>query len=239
MALTFDVVAGAGRGEQLKIAPAQVILGGYSARSAEERDRHIAELRTIGIEPPAQVPAFWHVARHLLTVDDSIEVQGDQTSGEAEFALIVHGGRIYVTVASDQTDRELERVSIPRSKQLCPKVLGKEAIPLGEMRASWDEFELSSDVSADGATWIPYQRSPLSALLDAATLLQAAGLADDPPDGSILLSGTIPLVDGVTRFLPHFRAALGVPGGDLPTLRIAYRVSVLPEFVPAPPEVRA
>jgi hypothetical protein len=237
--LTFHVVAGPARGEQIEIAPAQVILGGYSARSAEERDRHIAELRTIGIEPPARVPAFWHVARHLLTTDDSIEVQGDRTSGEAEFALIVHGGRIYVTVASDQTDRELERVSIPRSKQLCPKVLGSEVIPLDEMRARWDEFELSSDVSADGTTWVPYQRSPLSALLGPATLIQAAGLADDPPDGSILLCGTIPLVDGVTRFLHHFRAALGVPGGGLPTLRIAYRVSVLPELVPTPPEVRA
>ena len=236
MALTFQLVTRQTNGRQIDVTPTQVILGGFSARSAEERERHIVELRALGIEPPKHVPAFWRVGRHLLTTDDAIEVQGDRTSGEAEFALIVHAGRLYVTVASDQTDRELERVSIPRSKQLCAKVLAREVVPFEELKDRWDEIELSSDVSDDGSTWLPYQRSSLSALLDPDTLLRGCGLGQDRPDGSILLSGTVPIVDGVTRFLRHFRAALVAPNGA--ALRLSYRVDLLPEITPAIPESR-
>jgi hypothetical protein len=234
MGLRFHVAAGAAPGGTIDVAPTQVILGGYSARLVEERRRHIDELRTIGIEPPASVPAFWRVAPYLLTTGDAIQVQGDRTSAEAEFALIGAGGRTWVTVASDQTDRELERISIPRSKQLCPKVLGTTVVLLDEVRAGWDDIELASDLSADGLTWSPYQRGRLADLLEPEALLRAAGLGAEAPDGTILLSGTIPLVDGETRFLPHFRAALLVPGTDV-ALRIAYRVDVLAEIAPELP----
>lgn len=231
MPLIFTPVDGARVGAPFSVSPTQVILGGYTARSAGERQRHIDELEAIGIAAPASAPAFWRVARHLLTTKTEIEVQGGRTSGECEYALIVAGGRIWVTVASDQTDRELERVSIPRSKQLCPKALGTDAVALDELLPVWDDIELSSDISSDGANWIPYQRAKLAALLDPATLLRASGLGDTPADGAILLSGTVAIVDGVTRFLPYFRAALDVPGRDL-TLRLTYRVDVLPEIVP-------
>ena len=236
MRVIFDIVAGTEAGQHIDLEPTQVILGGYSARDPAERQRHIEELRAIGIEPTASVPAFWRVARHLVTTSDEIEVQGTQTSGEAEFALIGAGGRTWVTVASDQTDRELERVSIPRSKQLCPKVLATDVVPLDDLRSVWDEIELTSDVSADGTTWMPYQRARLSDLSEPETLLRGSGIGDPPPDGTILLSGTVPLVDGVTRFLPHFRAALVVPDRSL-ALRIAYRVDVLPEIAAGPEAV--
>ena len=234
MRATFDVVAGTEAGQQVGVELTQVILGGYSARDPEDRQRHIDELEAIGIDPPASVPAFWRVARHLVTTGDEIEVQGTQTSGEAEFALIAARRQIWVTVASDQTDRELERVSIPRSKQLCPKVLGTNVVQLADVRSVWDEIELSSDVSADGTTWIPYQRATLADLADPETLLRGSGLGDSPPDGTILLSGTVPIVDGETRFLPHFRASLVVPNRGI-ALRIAYRVGVLPEIVAGMP----
>ena len=229
MTLTFRVVAEESSGGRLEVTPRQVVLGGFTGRDAEARDRHIEELRAIGIEPPASFPAFWRVSRHLLTTDSAIEVQGDGTSGEAEFALIGAEGRTWVTIASDQTDREFERVSIPRSKQLCAKVLGTDVMPLNELREAWDDVELTSDVSADGVEWEPYQRAKLADLLDVDTLLAGAGLGDPLPDGTILLSGTVALVDGTTRFLPHFRAALVVPGADV-HLRLAYRVDVLPEM---------
>ena len=230
MALTLQVVTGESSGRTLEVIPREVVLGGFTGRDAAARDRHIEELRAIGIEPPASVPAFWRVARHLLTTDDAIEVQGEQTSGEAEFALIAAEGRTWVTIASDQTDRELEQVSIPRSKQLCPKVIGSDVIPLDHLRGTWDEIELTSDVSADGTDWVPYQRATLRDLLDTDTLLAASGLGNPLPDGTILLSGTVALVDGTTRFLPHFRAALTLPGGAV-ALRLGYRVDVLPEIV--------
>lgn len=214
----------------IEVNPQRVILGGYSARSAEVRQRHIDELRLIGIEPPAQVPAFWHVSNWLLTTGSEIQVQGERTSGEAEFALIRHGGETYVAVASDQTDREFETHSIPRSKQLCPKILSSDVLPLTELVERWDEVVIASEVSDDGETWLPYQRSELAAMMDPQALIEAASGRDALEDGNVLLSGTIPLIDGVTRHLSHFRAILTVPDSTT-ELRLAYRVDVLPEIV--------
>ncbi len=230
MSITFSVLSASGEAlEHIEVEPRQLILGGFSARSQAERERHVAELREIGIEPVARTPAFWHMSTNLVTTGSEIEVQGEQTSGEVEFALVAHAGRTYVTVASDQTDRELERTSIPRSKQLCAKVLGSDVVPLDDVRARWDEIELTSEISSDGSDWQPYQRSPLATMLDPDALVQAAGFGDGLPDGTVFLSGTVPLVDGVTRFDRHFRAALSIPNGG-PTLRLAYRVDVLPEI---------
>ena len=232
MSVTFTVRSATGREiDRIEVEPRHLVLGGFSARSEAERERHIAELREIGIEPVARTPAFWHMSTNLLTTGSEIEVQGDATSGEVEYALVADAGRTYVTVASDQTDREFERVSIPRSKQLCAKVLGSDVIPLDDIRARWDEIELTSDISAEGSDWQPYQRSTLAAMLAPDALIHAAGFGDGLPDGVVFLSGTVPLVDGVTRFARHFRAALAIPDGG-PTLRLAYRVDVLPEINP-------
>ena len=230
MSVTFTVRSATGETvDRIELEPRQLILGGFSARSQAERERHVAELREIGIEPVARTPAFWHMSTNLVTTGSEIEVQGEQTSGEVEFALVAHAGRTYVTVASDQTDREFERTSIPRSKQLCAKVLGSDVVLLDDVRARWDEIELFSEISDDGAYWQPYQRSPLAVMLDPDALLEASGYGDGLPDGTVFLSGTVPLVDGVTHFARHFRAALTVPDGG-PALRLDYRVDVLPEI---------
>ena len=212
----------------IDVEPKSVVLGGYSARSAEERQRHIDELRQIGIEPPERVPAFWPVGANLVTTASEMQVQGDRTSGEVEYALIAHEGRTYVAVASDQTDRDFEVHSIPRSKQLCAKVISSAVIPLDELRGSWDRIVISSDVSPDGDTWVPYQRGELGLMLDPGGLAEACFGTDALVDGTVLLSGTIPIVDGQTRYLPYFRAALEVPDSEL-RLTLAYRVEMLPE----------
>jgi len=219
------------RGNQdapLQVGASRVILGGYSARSADERQRHVEELRRIGIEPPAHVPMFWNVSAALLTTGSEIQVQGERTSGEAEYALVATGGRTYVAVASDQTDRELERHSIPRSKQLCAKVLSPQVVPLEELVDRWDTAVLTSEVSDDGERWLPYQRSTLAELLPPGELTEAACGQSVLPDGTVLLSGTIPIVDGETRYLPCFRASLTLPDTAV-DLRLQYRVEMLAE----------
>jgi len=229
MAITLRVRgAAATAGHVVEVVPRRVILGGYTGRDAEARDRHIDELRQIGIEPPAVVPAYWNVGSSLLTTDAHIQVQGERTSGEIEYALVAAGGRTYVGVASDQTDRELERHSIPRSKQLCPKVLGTDLVPIEVLLPRWDEAELASDVSEDGERWQPYQRSRLAAILRPDHLVTGACGAGGLADGDVLLSGTVPIVDGETRYLPYFRGWLRLEGTDV-DLRLAYRIEMLSE----------
>lgn len=212
----------------ISFEPRQVILGGYSARSVTVRERHIAELREIGIEPPEHVPAFWHVSPWLVTTGPMIEVQGEHTSGEIEYALVASGGRTYVGLASDQTDRAFERYSIPRSKQLCPKVLSADVVPLDEVRDAWDGIVISSEVSTDGARWLPYQEAQLADLIDPDDLLRASGIGT-LSEGTVLLSGTVPLVDGVTRYDAHFRGAMRFPDRSA-QLALAYRVDMLPDI---------
>lgn len=228
-----------GRTATIDVAPQRVILGGFSARSREDRQRHVDELRQIGVEPPVRMPIFWPVGANLLTTETEIQVQGAWTSGEVEYALLAHGGRTYVALASDQTDRQFEAHSIPRSKQLCAKVLSTDVLPIGELRTCWDEIIIASDVSVDGLDWRPYQRSTLAAMMDPDALVRSCfgkETTEELTDGTILLSGTVPLLDGETKYLPHFRARMEIPDSSV-RLFLAYRVVALPEL--ALPEVGA
>lgn len=213
----------------LTVTPRLVVLGGYAARDPQERQRHIDELAEIGIVPPAQVPAFWAVGTDLVTTGDRIEVQGGRTSGEIEFALLFIGGQVYVACASDQTDREFEVHSIPRSKQMCAKVLSRRVVALADVVDGWDDLELASEVRASGEPWRRYQQASISALMHPYDLVSAAfGEAAQVPDGTVLLSGTVSLVDGVTRYDEGFRGSLRVPSSGL-ALSVEYEVDVLPE----------
>ena len=233
MAISFDVRSLSGGVEEtLDFEARQVILGGFAARSADQVQRHIEELREIGVVPPARIPAFWHVSRWLLTTGDVIEVQGDRTSGEVEYVLIAHEGTTYVAVGSDETDRHFEQASIPRSKQLCPKVVSRDLVRLDAVIEAWDDIVIASEVSPDGQAWQPYQRSSLAGLYDPDALMRAVAGRPALPDGTVLMSGTIPIVDGVTRYLPGFRATMSFPGSDL-ELSLSYRVDVLPELTDA------
>ena len=229
--MPLEVVAVSTRGvqrEAISLRPTMVVLGGYTARSADARERHVDELRTIGIEPPARIPAFWPVSASLLTTDDRIQVQGNRTSGEVEFALIFHGGDILVAVASDHTDRELETSSIPRSKQCCAKVISREVLAFDDLADRWDSIVISSEVTDEEGHWLPYQRAELASVMPPESLMHACFGGPPVPDGTVLLSGTVPLLDGQTRYAAAFRAALQLPGGDR-RLTLEYRIEALPD----------
>jgi hypothetical protein len=99
----------------------RAVMAGWTGRDPVARDRHIAELEAIGIARPATAPIYYRVAARRLTMADSIEVSGSETSGEVEFVLIGWEGRIFVGVGSDHTDRKVESYSVTVSKQMCDK----------------------------------------------------------------------------------------------------------------------
>ena len=113
-----------------------IVCAGYTSRDRADAERHIQELENLGIARPKEVPIFFAVASYLATVEQMVEVQGPFTSGEAEVALVLGPGGPWVTVASDQTDRFVERHSVPASKQLCPKVLAPTVWPLAEVEGA-------------------------------------------------------------------------------------------------------
>lgn len=206
--LTFRVQPG---GETLEIEPRRVLLAGYTGRDRAAVERHIEELKEHGIPAPPRVPTLYPVITGLLTNGREIEVLGDDTSGEAEFVLIVKGGQVYVGVGSDHTDRVLEAHSIIKSKQVCSKVVSPEVWRYDDVKDHWDEIELRSWLTDEGGERV-YQDGKVTAMMAPEHLLEfvAERLEDPNREGIVVYSGTLAAIGGLS-FGKAFRAELRDP----------------------------
>ncbi len=173
----------------------QLYLGGWAGRNPDDVQRHIDELVSLGIPAPSEVPILMPMPRHLVTTNPWIEVRDNAGSGEVEYVLLFDGERLLVTVGSDHTDREMERVDIAKSKQLYPNVIASDAWLYDEVRDHWDALELSCWVETGGRFDL-YQRNQLSALLSAENWLAILRERDLLSPGTVLFSGTPSTING-------------------------------------------
>jgi hypothetical protein len=213
------------RGAVHTVAIDRVVNAGYSGRDRETVQEHIDELLADGVEAPDRVPATYRVPPTAVRVDPgTIEVVGEDTSGEAEFGLVVAGGTTYVVAASDQTDRALEREDVRKSKAIAPNVLSREAWRLPAVRDDWDDIVLRAWNTVDGERE-RYQETTLETILDPGSLLE---LVRDrygaPLGGTLILSGTVPVLSGEIRPGSRFEVELVDPGRDR-SLSVAYDVT--------------
>jgi hypothetical protein len=126
----------------------------------------------------------------MLTQGHTIDVVEGSTSGEVEFVLITDDkDGVFITVGSDHTDRELEKADIAASKQVCPKVIGREAWRLTDVEGHWDRIEMRSWVA--GA---PYQEGLVSEFMSPKDIIRFASSRATGPVGSVVIfGGTLPL----------------------------------------------
>ena len=151
----------------------------------------------MGVPAPTRVPIYFPLSTNLAVTDDRIEVLGTESSGEIEYALLVApDGQLYVTVASDHSDRAVERHGIQLSKQLCADVLAPEVWPYDEVRAHWDSLVLRCWATRAGERQL-YQEAPLAELLSAEDWLSRLDEAQLRRPGLIFLSGTPPTLGGL------------------------------------------
>ncbi|MBB5957480.1 4-hydroxyphenylacetate 3-monooxygenase [Saccharothrix tamanrassetensis] len=210
MTLALHVV---GTGEQLAVAPDRLVVAGYTARDVASVEAHIEELAAIGVPRPPSVPAFYDLDPRLLTTDAVVEVGGPATSGEVEPVVVRSGGRYFVGVGSDHTDRDLERTDIAASKAACPKPLGAQVVEVDLAAVDWDD--LIAESSVDG--W-QYQRGPVAALRHPADLLERMTGVLGAVDGDLVLfCGTFQLLAGEFSYGAYWRVHLEFPGGLLLT----------------------
>ncbi|HEX9471344.1 MAG TPA: DUF2848 domain-containing protein [Bradyrhizobium sp.] len=203
----------------------QAVIAGWTGRDPVARDKHIAELEAIGIARPASTPIYYRVSARRLTTTDSIEVCGDQSSGEVEFVLIGWQGRIFVGVGSDHTDRKVETYSVTVSKQMCDKPIGSVLWELEDVIGHWDQMILRSFAWIDGAR-VLYQEGTLDAMLPVRELI-ARGFGDKGfPDGCAMFGGTFAAKGGI-RPANRFEFELVDPVLKR-SIRHAYDVIVLP-----------
>ena len=102
----------------LEVEITNLVIAGWTGRNAAAVEHHIAELAEIGVPPPSAVPLFYRVSEMLATQASVLQVLGDATSGEVEPLVVKTGDRLWLGIASDHTDRELESVSVASSKQV-------------------------------------------------------------------------------------------------------------------------
>lgn len=204
------------------------VAAGYTGRNQNMVQAHIDELKELGVATPYAIPALYWICPTRLTNSQELHVVGNQTSPEIEFFLGEDAnGTFYMTVASDHTDRELEAVSVGKSKQVCDKVLGDSFWKVDDIADHWDEIELHSKVLKDGK-WIPYQSGTLAQILHYSDLLDL--VRRDSPAGKhpSLLSGTIPVIGGEPVFTSACEIVMADPVLDR-SITKQYEIVALPD----------
>ena len=200
------------RSEPLNFVYTRMLNAGYVGRDQDEVRRHIDELAKKGIPGPKETPTLYPVVPNTLVTDSQIEVYGDETCGEVEYVLLIENeNNIYVGVGSDHTDRHLEEIDIPRSKQICPNVISSRVWPLAEVADHWDDLVIEASMVKEGEE-ILYQKGALSLIMDPESLMKfVASKVKFPLEHVVIYSGTLGSLTGGFVFGERFTAKLTDP----------------------------
>src|SRR5579871_2123266 len=158
--LEFDRHSARGR-DRISLAPEALVVAGWTGRDEAALRHHIEELAAIGVPRPSSVPVFYRNSATNVTQAARIQALGPDTSGEAEPVVVTHGGKLWLTVGSDHTDRKAETMGIALSKQLCAKPVGRELWLLDDVVAHWDQLKLRAYATIDGRR-VTYQEGTLA-----------------------------------------------------------------------------
>ena len=223
--LTFTVIDTRGAATPLTLAIDQAVLAGWTGRDPLARDKHIAELQAIGIARPATTPIYYRVSARRLTLADSIEVCGNDSSGEVEFVLVGWQGRTFVGLGSDHTDRKVESYSVTVSKQMCDKPMASVLWELEDVIGHWDRMILRSFAVTAGKREL-YQEGTLEAMLSVEELIKRGFEGGRLPDGCVMFGGTFAAKGGI-RPADRFEYELEDPVLKR-SIRHAYDVITMP-----------
>lgn len=224
MKLEFTLESAQGT-QTLKADIGQLVVAGWAGRDRDAIEHHIEELAAIGVPRPSAVPLYYRVAANQVTQDSSVQVVGDNSSGEVEAFVFAVDGVLYLSIASDHTDRKLEAYSVALSKQVCVKPVARSAWPLAEVADHWDELQVRSRIVENGVE-VAYQEGTLASLRTATDLIQGysgATLAD----GTGMTCGTVAVIGGI-RPATVFEMELHDPVRQR-SIRHRYTLDVLPE----------
>ncbi|MDQ8728982.1 DUF2848 domain-containing protein [Bradyrhizobium sp. LHD-71] len=225
MELNF-IVDGSTGGQALSVDLTELVVAGWAGRDRAAIEHHIEELAAIGVPRPSTVPLYYRVAENLMTQANRIQVLGGESSGEVETFVFSAGGQMYVSLASDHTDRKLETLGVALSKQICAKPLARSAWRFAEVAGHWDEMVIRSYIEENGAR-VLYQEGPLAALRPPLELIRGfTGGATLLPEGTGMICGTVGAIGGI-RPAPVFAMELFDPVLGR-TIEHVYRIEQLP-----------
>ncbi|MFI9630806.1 DUF2848 family protein [Streptomyces sp. NPDC052042] len=166
---------------------------GYAGRDTSGIDEHLRELAELGLPAPGAIPALFPLPPGNTTTAPHIVVSGANTYAEVEYVLIKtaeHGW--VVTVGSDHSDLEVERVSTPRSKAVCPDVVCADVWLLSDVLGHWDQVNVGLWANEAFASE-PLQKGTMVELLAPPQLIEVLEqrIRQTAPVGTVIFSGTI------------------------------------------------
>ncbi|WP_033457348.1 DUF2848 domain-containing protein [Bordetella bronchiseptica] len=227
MKIAFQVQAdGATRTVETEIR--NLVVAGWAGRDRAAIEHHIEELAELGVPRPSSVPLYYRIAENQLSQAGRVQAVGPDSSGEVETFVFSVGGELYVSLASDHTDRKLEAHSVALSKQVCVKPVASDAWRHADVAEYWDELVLRSYIVENGAE-VLYQEGTLASLRTPQDLI--AGYTQGQaslPEGTGMTCGTVAAIGGI-RASTTFIMELHDPRRQR-TLRHRYDVEVLPEI---------
>lgn len=203
------------------------VIAGWAGRDREAIEHHIAELAGLGVPRPSAVPLYYRVAASLLSQEETVQVVGDGSSGEAEAFVFMHEGRMLVSITSDHTDRKLEAHSVALSKQLCAKPVGRDAWLFNEVAGHWDKLILRSWIREDTRT-VLYQEGRMAQLQPPTELIRGCFGDAGLPAGCGMSCGTVATLGNI-RPAPSFSMELFDPILNR-RLTHRYTLAILPEI---------
>jgi hypothetical protein len=172
-------------------------------RDEAKMQAHLEECYKLGIKelicerPPLVMP----ISSWAVLTDTHIGVQRPKTSGEVEIVTIVdENDEIFVSVGSDHTDRSLETIDIPWSKQVAPNVVAPQMWRWNDVKDHWDDIHMESWVIDKGEV-VKFQEAMVNEFWTPAEMVQ--GLRDSVvrvAGPNILFSGTVVSIGEELRF---------------------------------------
>ena len=169
---------------------------GYAGRDMEKTMEHIRELKEqLGVPAPKKIPTIFQCSNLLLTQEDEFHVVGRKTCGEAEYVIVLYEGSVYIGLGSDHTDRELESLSVPKAKQVCPKPISADLWEYDEIKDHFDEIKIRAYQTVDGKKE-HYQEGSLADILPVEKILSELYERVGDIGNSVIFSGTVPVLDG-------------------------------------------
>lgn len=226
MKLHFTLETSSSRSD-LAIEIEQLVVAGWAGRDRAAIDHHIEELAAIGVPRPSTVPLFYRVSDNSAVQADVIQSVGTESSGEVETFIFRSGEELYVSLASDHTDRKLEAHSVALSKQICAKPIATTAWPFVEVADHWDQLIIRSWIEENGSETL-YQEGPLSSLRTPLDLIAGfTGGETALPEKTGMICGTVGAIGGI-RPSGRFTMELFDPVLNR-SIRHSYSIETLPE----------
>lgn len=211
--------------ETRPIALRTAVVAGWTGRDPVAREKHIAELVTLGVARPSTTPIYYRVSASRLTTAPQIEAVGENSSGEVEVVLIRAAGKVWVGVGSDHTDRKVETYNVTISKQVCDKPIAPELWPFDDVRDHWDSLILRSWIEEGGERRL-YQEGAVAAMLVPDTIVAGFEPNGELADGTAMFCGTLAARDGI-RPSSRFSFELADPIRNR-SIAYAYDIITLP-----------